>query len=273
MRRARKSRNNAHTGIGSLVGRAVATKGLMALLAAVGLAAGCGPTPPEVATVDSGTTYTMANAGLHASRDPHAALGPDKLLQVALQHRAEGRVPEALAVLTQAIAQYPNTAALFSVRGALLLEEKKYAAALDDLEAAVKIDPKDPVTLTNRAQAYRAFNRTQESLADLDRAVELEPDMVAARFNRGAIQYTRGKYQAALADFDQCIRADPGTPAPYFNRAVTHDALGNRRQAIADLQQFVQLSDNAAWKQTATDLLKKWETESALPAVKPKTEG
>ncbi|NNF96659.1 MAG: hypothetical protein HKM94_07025, partial [Halobacteria archaeon] len=28
--------------------------------------------------------------------DPHSSLGPDKLITVALQHRAEGRYPEAL---------------------------------------------------------------------------------------------------------------------------------------------------------------------------------
>lgn len=203
----------------------------------------------------------------HSAREAHAALTPDKLLQVALKHKVDGRPGEAMDVLSRAIAAHPDHAGLLGARGALYLEQKRYSAALSDLEAAARLAPTDPAVLTNRAQTYRQFERVDEALADLDRAIELDPDFVPARFNRGAILYTRGEYQKAIADFDRCIAVAPHLPAPYFNRAVAYDSLGERKSAVADLERFMQLADNEGWKKAAQKLLDTWSAEATQPAT------
>ena len=201
-------------------------------------------------------------AGPHGAYDPHVKLGPDKLAQVALKHRAEGRHELALQTLNQAISQHRGNANLHGVRGSILLEQGKTTAALKDLEVSISLDKNNPATLTNRAQAYRQFGRIKESLADLDQAIKLDPNMLAARFNRGAIHYSSGDYKKALVDFDQCIAIDPHTAAPYFNRAAVNDALGKRKDAIKDLDRFIGLADNKNWKETARELKKKWSSPS-----------
>ena len=200
-------------------------------------------------------------AGAHGRKDPHAALSAEKLIQVALQHHAEGRSAEAINTLNEAIAKH-NDAKLYAVRGSLLLEQGRVSKALPDLEKSLELKPDDPLTLTNRAQAYRQFGRIAESLADLNRAIELDPDLIAARFNRGAIHYSSEEHEAALHDFDHCIAVDPHNPAPYFNRAAVHDALGRRDAAVADLNRFLELSDNETWNKTAKDLLQRWKSGS-----------
>lgn len=200
-------------------------------------------------------------AGAHGRKDPHAKLSAEKLIQVALQHHEEGRSAEAINTLNQAIAKF-NDAKLYAVRGSLLLEQGQVSDALPDLEKSLELKPDDPLTLTNRAQAYRQFGRIEESLADLNRAIELEPDLIAARFNRGAIRYSSQEYEAALRDFDHCIAVDPHSAAPYFNRAAVHDALGQREAAVADLNRFLEMSDNKAWNKTAEQLLQRWQSAS-----------
>ncbi len=198
----------------------------------------------------------------HKAGDPHAALAPEKLLQVALQHKLDGRPGEALVVLSGALEKHPEHAGLLGARGALNLEQQRYSAALSDLEVAAKRAPRDPAVLTNRAQAYRQFERVDEALADLDLALAIDPDFVPARFNRGAILFTRGEYPRALADFDHCVAVEPHAAAPYFNRAVTRDALEDGKGAIADLDRFLQLTDNEAWKAPARELLGRWRARS-----------
>ncbi len=206
--------------------------------------------------------------GPHGSRhDPHENLPADKHAQVALQHWAEGRPAVAIDTLNQAIAKYPNSAALYGIRGSLYLEQKSSAAALADLNKAVELDPHDAGFLTNRAQAYRHFGRTEEAMADLDSAIELDGGFVAARFNRGSLNFNAGNFSQALTDFDACIIAEPKAAAPYFNRASVHDAMGNRKQAIADLKHFLDIATSKQWKETAKALLNKWES-SSKPDIK-----
>ena len=197
----------------------------------------------------------------HGQRDPHASLGVDQLITVALQHRQEARYPQALEVLAEAIYRYPDNAELFSIRGSIQLELNRLSAALQDLEQAAKLKPDDAVIRVNRAQAYKGFGRQQDALSDLEDAVKLDPSLIAARFSRGAIYHSLGQYDKALADFEHCIALDPHSDAPYFNRASTYEALGKRENAIADFRRFIELSSNENWKQTAQQLIEKLETQ------------
>ena len=207
--------------------------------------------------------------GPHEEGDPHAALGPEPLVRVALQHQAEGRLELALQTLADAVARYPDAAQPYAVRASLRLGLQQVSAALKDLEQAVVLAPDDAGIRVNRAQAYRAFGRYEEALSDLDFALDREPDLVAARFNRGALLYAQGHFDRALVDFDHCVQVDPHAPAPYFNRASTHWELGRPEDALRDLERFVELNPNPEWKKSAEDLQANWRdalAREALPA-------
>lgn len=198
----------------------------------------------------------------HMGPNPHAKLSAEQHIAVAMRHAEEGRIEEALDVLTRAIIANPNDASLIGTRGSLLLAHDRVFDALVDLEKAVTLAPDNALLLVNRSQAHRKFNRYQEAMADLDKAVALSPELVPARFNRGVLLYAEAKYQEALADFDVCIRVAPGTAGPYFNRAVTRNALGDQAEAVSDMNKFIELSDNPEWKKVAQDTLAAWEKES-----------
>ena len=251
----------------------------MVTFVAVGLAA-CDSAPvnssaepdaaldPIVEPAVSGAPAEQVRIGPHSPKDPHAALTPEQHARVALQHLAEGRAALAMDTLNQAIDRYPEADQLYGIRGSLWLEQDNVAAALADLESAVRLAPDNPLHLTNRAQAYRKFDRISEALADLNRAIELDADLLSARFNRGALNFSQGDFDTALADFDRCIAVDPHAAAPYFNRAAVYDALGKRAEAIADLQRFLEIAPSEEWKQTATELIEQWQSTPG-PAGEP----
>ncbi len=206
---------------------------------------------------------SLREGGAHGSHNPHAKLTPQMHVQVALKHKAEGRMGEAFVALDQAISMNSQSAELFAVRGSFYLEQNNLSPALSDFESALKIEPDSPAILTNRAQAYRQFGRIREALQDLDKAIALNPDLMAAYFNRGAIHYSSGEFELALKDFDACIAIDPHAAGPYFNRASSKDASGDHQGAIEDIKRFMEMADNSQWKTTAQQLLEKWQ--SALP--------
>lgn len=214
-----------------------------------------------VAQQHQATPRSLSGNEIHMGPNPHAKLRSEQHIAVAMQHVDEGRMDEALDVLTRAIVASPNDASLIGTRGSLLLAQDRVFDALVDLEKAVNLAPDSALLLINRSQAYRKFNRIQEAMADLDKAVALTPELVPARFNRGVLLYGGANYLEALADFDVCIRVAPETAAPYFNRAVTRDALDDQNGAVSDMNKFIELSDNPEWKKVAQDTLADWEKE------------
>lgn len=204
------------------------------------------------------TPSSLSGDKAHSGPNPHAKLSPGQHIAVAQQHANEGRMREALDILTRAMLEHPDNADLIGTRGSMLLAQNKVFDALIDLEKAVALAPDNVLLLINRSQAYGKFNRLEEAMNDLNRAVSLSPELLPARFNRGTLLYGEGKYKEALEDFDICIKAAPDTAGPYFNRAVTREAAGDQAGALSDMERFLQLSDNTEWNKIARETLASW---------------
>ncbi len=200
---------------------------------------------------EPGSSVSAPRAGAHRPKDPHLDLSPNGMIRVALQHQSEGRPALAVSTLSDGLKRYPGNGDLLNVRGSLLLQQGKSAAALRDLEAAVGVTPNNPAIYINRAQAYRRFNNHAKALADLDKAIELAPDSLAARFNRGSMYFNASRFKAALSDFEHCVAVDPHAPPPWFNLAITREQLGDRRGAVSDLKRFLELAKTKEWRDMA----------------------
>ena len=205
-------------------------------------------------------------SALHRGPNPHARLTPEQHIQVAAQHMAAGRKPQAMAVLTQALTRYPHNAEMFKMRAILEMEQNDIKGALADMEQAVKLAPDNPMYRVMRAGLYLRFERKDEALADLNKAVELSPDLVPARFNRGSLLANLGRERDALADFDHCIKTEPELPAPWFNRGSMHWSLGEKDQARSDIRRFIELTEEPQWKKAGEDLLRAWEAQEGKQA-------
>lgn len=203
-----------------------------------------------------------ANA-THRGKNPHGKLTADQQINVALQHFQEGRKPQAMVVMSQAIKKFPNTAKLYDVRATLEHQSGKTKEALSDIEKAVKIEPTNAIYLVNRSQVYLKFHREAEALKDLDKAITINPDLIPARFNRGSLLAYQGKNELAVKDFDQVIALNPHLPAPYFNRASVYHSQGKKELAIKDIENFIAIAKQENWKKSAQDLLKVWKEEKS----------
>ena len=217
-----------------------------------------GETPPKT---------PVRPQGPHSKVNPHYKLTPEKHVQVALQHLAEGRPVEAMKALDMAIALYPDNYQLRGVRASLYLQHKKYAKALADLEVALKSRPDDPLLLVNRAQAYRGFKRDREALEDLNHAIRVKPDFIGALFNRGALHFEKKRYKEALADFEKVAELDPHLPAARFNIAVTYESLGDRKRAMKELEDFLKVTKHKGWIAIARKQLNNWRKMEGLPEI------
>ncbi len=152
----------------------------------------------------------------------------------------------------------------FCDRGLKKARRGNYAAAINDYNRAVQIDPNNVWAYCQRGLAYYKLTAYKEAFGDYAQALELNPRFAEAYYNRGTARRKLGSAQGALQDFDQAIQLNPSNAQAYKKRGLTRSDLGNRRGAISDLQQAVKLfSDqgNPARFQSALDLLRKLQRQ------------
>jgi tetratricopeptide (TPR) repeat protein len=86
------------------------------------------------------------------------------------------RPAEAAALLRALLAVRMGTAEDYMLFGIALAQTGATSAALEALEQAVVIDPRDPVAHFNLGQVYRQAGRDRQALRAFDRACSLRPD-------------------------------------------------------------------------------------------------
>jgi len=91
------------------------------------------------------------------------------------------RYEEAVGKYTDALVHMPRSATLYANRALGLLKLHAYAEAEEDCDAALLIEPAHVKALLRRAQARHAGAKYDSALEDLERALEVEPRNSAAR--------------------------------------------------------------------------------------------
>ena len=94
-------------------------------------------------------------------------------------------------------------------RAEIHYEHGRYAEALADYQAVLKLKPDDHDALIRRGHAYFQLRQFQEALADYNRAVELAPANAESLTNRGDAQRSLGQFAKAEADYRNAIKLDP----------------------------------------------------------------
>jgi eukaryotic-like serine/threonine-protein kinase len=102
---------------------------------------------------------------------------------------------------------------LLVYRAVLRIRTNRFADAISDLQAAVKLKPQAYQAFVNMANAYRAEGDLSHAIAQLDHAIGLEPGLAQLYRLRARVLLERDDPQRALADFNQAIeRKAPHSP-------------------------------------------------------------
>jgi tetratricopeptide (TPR) repeat protein len=112
-------------------------------------------------------------------------------------------------------------------------------------------------TLVNRGVILHQIGRTQPALDDFNAALRMNPEQADAYLNRGVAKITLGQYADALADIQKGIDLGPSEMAlAYYDRAIAHERLGNIREAYFDYQRALKTAPNFVAAQTALSRFK-----------------
>jgi tetratricopeptide (TPR) repeat protein len=92
------------------------------------------------------------------------------------------------------------SAAELHTQGRKLIQEEKFAQAIDPLTEALKLDPAFAIAFNARGYCYSRLRKFKEAVADFDEAIKLNPAYGNAYTNRSAARRGLGDKTGADAD-------------------------------------------------------------------------
>src|ERR1041384_1138459 len=120
-----------------------------------------------------------------------------------------GRVPEAIAHLTESLRIKPDNAEAENNLGSLLARQGRIDEGIAHYREAVRIRPDYATARFNLAFYLTGKGNTAEAMTQYAEALRIKPDYADARLNLGNLYAARGKMDEARAQYAELVRINP----------------------------------------------------------------
>ena len=200
---------------------------------------------------------------------------PDAWMARGYAHLKTGKPDDAENDLNKALTYAPDNASIILYRIEALKNQKKYEAALSDiqrllhrkrpphanllhaeraqihlamgdttaadlsLDSAIYHDPAYADFYAIKAYIYLLRNENTRALDYLNRAIALGADYPSVYINRGVLLHQSFRYLDAMTDYSRAIELDPDQRQARFNRALLRSEVGDLNHALEDLNQLL----------------------------------
>jgi tetratricopeptide (TPR) repeat protein len=151
------------------------------------------------------------------------------------------KMKAALDDLDRAIALDPKNARAFRERSNANRTSGRLDRALSDANTAVRLDPNDPKAFDFRGNVFNNNRQYDRAIEDYNEALRLDPKYAQAFMDRGVANYFKQDYQAAIKDYDESIKLNPKHARAYTNRGAAYKKLGMDEKALADESEAIKL--------------------------------
>ncbi|MDE7153867.1 MAG: tetratricopeptide repeat protein [Muribaculaceae bacterium] len=175
------------------------------------------------------------------------------VLRADISIKKEQNYKQALDDMNEAIKLQPRFAGFFINRAFLRYNLDDYFGAMADYDYAIGLDPTSNVAYFNRGLLRAEVHDNDKAIADFSMVIKMDPNDYRALFNRALLFSETGNYKAALADIDKVVEAFPDYDGALLTRFQIYDKMGDKRKAEADYRAAVALSKNVGKETVAKD--------------------
>ena len=161
-----------------------------------------------------------------------AMASADMLFSHALRLHQAGDLEAAQAHYAQLLAVQPQHLDGLYLSGVLAGQQKRFAEALAQLQAACSINPGIAAVHTALGNLQREQGQYDAALACYARALALDDKHADSYYHRGVVHHERGDWPAALNDYRQAVHCNPEHADAWLNLGVVLKETGHLEQAV-----------------------------------------
>ena len=152
-----------------------------------------------------------------------------------------GDTINALQDLNRAIEINKNATNAYVLRADISIKHNKdFQSALNDMNEAIKLQPKYAGFFINRAFMRYNLDDYFGAMADYDYANQLEPLNTIALFNRGLLRAEVHDNNKAIEDFSKVLSLNRDDYRALYNRAMLYRDINDNKNAIADINRVIE---------------------------------
>ena len=169
------------------------------------------------------------------------ALASDPYNEASLSQRAVllrrlGRPDAALESVDALLRLRPDDPKILVRRAHILSDLERREEALDAAERALARSPDAPVALNARGMALERLGRYADALAAFERMLTLHPDHTDALNNRGMVLARWGRFSEALDSYTRSLSIKRDQPQAFYNRSLIRLALGDWSRGLREFE-------------------------------------
>jgi tetratricopeptide (TPR) repeat protein len=119
-----------------------------------------------------------------------------------------------------------NLAAVLYDRGLTHAHEGDYDLAIEDYDAAIRLNANLANAFAARGAAYAHKRDYDHPIQECDQALRLKPSFPDAFYSRGLAYADEAAYDRAIADYDRALRLSPNDANAIYHRGVAYAKKG-----------------------------------------------
>ena len=165
----------------------------------------------------------------HAS---NAQEPPEDQLQAVFGLYDQGHFQQALKQAETLAQQFPVSADLCNIKGAIFKALKKFDLSVKFYKMALDIRPNSYDTFNNIGNVFEAQGKLEKAIEAYSNALALKPDFSDAYYNLAIVFKKQGKLDEAIEAYIKCLEISPNNVNALYNLGNTFQEQGRLDEAI-----------------------------------------
>lgn len=221
---------------------------LLALVCVIGCSSGKKADPAAAAAKgeksDQSSKSEAAGQKVPATSQAGVTAATKPMIEQATQLILKRDFGKAFEQLDAAIKADPKCAAAYFMRAGILADAGLDLRAVADFNKAIGLDPQNPDFYSARGFYYMTRQQYQPAVKDFSVTLKLNPVHTQACNNRGIAYVALGQYKPAIADFREALKQNPQNFDAYNNRGFAYFQSGDIEHALSDYDAALRINEN-----------------------------
>ena len=148
--------------------------------------------------------------------------------------------------INKKLIEYPNSAILHNIMGAVLANQNQLHEAVEYYEKALQINPDYAQAYNNLGASYYRLNKINKAITCFSKALNFKKDFAEAYNNMGNAVRKLYKFKEAIEYFEKAIKIKTNYAEAYNNIGGVNEELGNKQEALDNYKKAIKINPNYA---------------------------